>query len=140
MSYLIEQAVIFEKTTGRVLCSGTFQMLDRMVTETRDVLRGVEAVPNESYVSDGRVVAISSRPSEFYDFDWVLKHWVPNTFKAWEIAKGKRDSLLLASDWVVTKSTERNEAVSTSWMAYRQALRDITLQSDPLNLVWPVEP
>jgi hypothetical protein len=26
------------------------------------------------------------------------------------------------------------------WVAYRAALRDVTKQSDPFNIVWPVMP
>jgi hypothetical protein len=26
------------------------------------------------------------------------------------------------------------------WAAYRQALRDVTLQPDPFNIVWPTPP
>ena len=37
----------------------------------------------------------------------------------------ERDRLLLETDWVVTKATESGVPVSASWVAYRQALRDL---------------
>jgi len=31
-------------------------------------------------------------------------------------------------------------AQKAAWATYRQALRDITAQKDPLNITWPVKP
>ena len=43
--------------------------------------------------------------------------------------RSKRDALLQESDWVVARSYERGEPVPLDWAAYRQALRDVTLQN-----------
>ena len=57
-------------------------------------------------------------------------------------ARNQRDILLTKSDILVlpdrwaTYTEERQTALST----YRQALRDITTQSDPSNIVWPTLP
>jgi hypothetical protein len=51
-----------------------------------------------------------------------------------------RDRRLAASDWIVTRATERGEPVPAEWVAYRQALRDITGQADPLAIIWPTAP
>lgn len=59
---------------------------------------------------------------------------------AWAAVRAKRNALLAASDWIVTRAIERGEAVPAAWLAYRQALRDITLQADPFNIVWPPAP
>lgn len=58
----------------------------------------------------------------------------------WMQARFKRDQLLAASDWRVTRAQETGIALPPEWVQYRQALRDITQQSDPGNLVWPLEP
>ena len=58
----------------------------------------------------------------------------------WASVKQQRARLLAGSDWMVTKATESGQAVQPEWIAYRQALRDITLQSDPWVIVWPVAP
>lgn len=59
---------------------------------------------------------------------------------AWPLARKRRDSLLRDCDWAalpdVPLSTERRQ----QWQAYRQALRDITDQPDPFNIVWPTPP
>lgn len=55
-----------------------------------------------------------------------------------EIAK-KRNELLLASDW--TQLSDAPLPTKSAWTAYRQALRDITLQPDyPQTIVWPIKP
>lgn len=140
MIYPIEKVVVFEKATGRVVSSGTAQMPERMVTDTLDVLVGASAVPNESYVQAGAVVNVSQKPSQFHDFDWSAKQWVANPESAWYSIKKQRARLLAASDWMVTKAAESGQTVPPEWVAYRQALRDITLQADPWVIVWPVAP
>lgn len=57
--------------------------------------------------------------------------------------KRDRDAFLLQSDWtqlpdvISTMNTERAQ----EWKTYRQALRDITLQSEfPNEVVWPIKP
>lgn len=85
-------------------------------------------------------VDMPPKPSEFHDFDYTRKQWVANPEAAWASVKQKRARLLAGSDWMVTKATESGQAVPPVWMAYRQALRDITLQADPWAIVWPVAP
>lgn len=76
----------------------------------------------------------------FFEFDYGLKQWTASPVAAWAGAKQKRARALAESDWVVTKATERGQPVPGAWAAYRQALRDVTQQSDPFNIVWPVAP
>ncbi len=59
---------------------------------------------------------------------------------AWALIKQKRNSLLDATDWVVIRAIDRAEPVLLEWCEYRQALRDITLQTDPFNIIWPTPP
>jgi hypothetical protein len=56
----------------------------------------------------------------------------------WQIARAKRDELLAATDWVVARATELGEAVPSDYATYRQALRDITQQTDPRQIEWPL--
>ena len=56
----------------------------------------------------------------------------------WIDVRVKRNSLLLACDYTqLPDSLSQNK---TAWAEYRQALRDITNQPDPLNIVWPIAP
>lgn len=50
----------------------------------------------------------------------------------------KRNDLLTSSDW--TQLPDVPIATKEAWAVYRQALRDITLQPDPFNIVWPTPP
>ena len=60
--------------------------------------------------------------------------------KTWGIIRSERIRLLSECDWVVVKSQETGVGISTAWTEYRQALRDITTQSDPNNISWPEQP
>lgn len=59
---------------------------------------------------------------------------------AWTDVRAKRDALLGATDWRVTRAMELGELLPLEWQAYRQALRDITQQPDPENIHWPQLP
>ena len=58
----------------------------------------------------------------------------------WTVIRAERNALLTRSDWWVTKAAETGAIISDDQHAYRQALRDITIQSDPFNIVWPAPP
>jgi hypothetical protein len=58
----------------------------------------------------------------------------------WAQIKIERDQLLAASDWRVIKAVDTGVPLSEAWRVYRQALRDITTQSDPSNIIWPQAP
>ncbi len=56
-------------------------------------------------------------------------------------ARYKRDRLLNESDWVRLRAYDRGEPVPPEWLAYRQALRDITEQPGfPYEIEWPQRP
>ena len=61
-----------------------------------------------------------------------------NTESQWAKIRKQRDSLLQSCDW--TQLPDVNIPNKADWAAYRQALRDITNQSDPYNIVWPSDP
>lgn len=60
--------------------------------------------------------------------------------RQWESIRVERNSLLAESDWTQVKDSPLDEVKSQQWEVYRQALRDITLQEDPFNIIWPVKP
>ena len=57
--------------------------------------------------------------------------------REWEGIRQERNRLLAESDW-----TRLDDATADkdAWSVYRQALRDITLQPNPLEIQWPTEP
>jgi hypothetical protein len=67
--------------------------------------------------------------------------FVPDVTSTASTVRQQRDNLLSTSDWVVIKSQETEQPVPPEWVAYRQALRDITDQPGfPLDVVWPTAP
>ena len=56
----------------------------------------------------------------------------------WEEIRQIRNELLLECDW--TQLADIPTEIKTSWQSYRQQLRDVTTQSNPFNIVWPVKP
>jgi hypothetical protein len=66
----------------------------------------------------------------------------PTTEQLWRGVRDRRDTLLTQSDILVLPdrwaayTDEKRTALST----YRQALRNITTQSDPSSIVWPTLP
>lgn len=65
---------------------------------------------------------------------------VEKTEAQWNVARAERNGLLSNTDWWVTKAAETGGTINPEQHAYRQALRDITTQDDPFNIVWPEPP
>lgn len=57
--------------------------------------------------------------------------------QGWDMVRNKRNFLLIRSDWTQLPDAPVDAA---AWVTYRQALRDITTQTDPFNIVWPTAP
>lgn len=55
----------------------------------------------------------------------------------WLFIRSERDNKLKLSDWTQVLDAPVDQ---TAWAVYRQALRDITEQSDPFNIIWPTPP
>lgn len=60
--------------------------------------------------------------------------------KQWDVVRTTRNQYLLESDWTQLRDTPFTENKRGEWVQYRQALRDITTQTDPFNIVWPTKP
>lgn len=117
-------------------------------------LRVVEAFPltENTPIEDlfvdvqGRVRERMPKPSRFHRWNRELELWEdPRTAEQvadekWTLVRQKRQELLRDSDWVVTRATEEGGPVPKEWRDYRKALRDITLQTDPDAIVWPIPP
>jgi hypothetical protein len=62
------------------------------------------------------------------------------TPEQWLVIRGLRNSKLSSCDWTMLSDVPLAPSVKTEWETYRQALRDITDQSDPFNITWPTPP
>lgn len=58
----------------------------------------------------------------------------------WDAVRDKRNMLLTATDYTQFPDTPITIESKAEFVAYRQALRDITTQSDPNNIIWPTSP
>lgn len=112
-----------------------------------DKLAGVGALEGSfnwgtHYVSNGHAAPLPLAPSPHHRFNYTNKQWEdPRTAATeWPLVRATRDALLADTDWVVTKALELGTPVPDAWKTYRQALRNVTAQPDPFNLVWPVMP
>lgn len=70
----------------------------------------------------------------------VIADWAaPSNEDLANMIRMERDSLLSASDW--TQLPDVPQTLKDAWAVYRQALRDIPLQSGfPTYVVWPMKP
>jgi hypothetical protein len=57
----------------------------------------------------------------------------------WTFIRAQQKELLYKSDWTCSV-TDYSPPNKEKWVIYRQALRDVTTQLDPFNIVWPVHP
>lgn len=62
------------------------------------------------------------------------------TREKWMQIRGERNRLLSESDFTQLADVPVTPEKRAEWVAYRQALRDITLQPDPFAIVWPTDP
>lgn len=60
--------------------------------------------------------------------------------KQWETIRLQRNRKLMLCDWTQLSDTPLPEEEKAAWANYRQALRDVTTQSDPFTIIWPEEP
>lgn len=89
---------------------------------------------------DSTPVPLPPRPSAHHIFDYDVMEWIdPRTQQEqWQAVRAQRDMLLTECDW--TQLPDVPSSTRAAWTSYRQALRDITEQSDPFSIAWPVAP
>ena len=94
------------------------------------------------FVRLGRLVELPPKPSPNHRFDYQNNIWVGDTISAWADVRSRRNDKLAQSDWTDTASAPARlgQEVYDQWQTYRQALRAVTNQPDPFNIVWPISP
>jgi len=103
------------------------------------------AVPNEGFGIYGSVESESDYNNNVVYNDsskkpaWSAVQAGQNP-EQWNVIKAKRKGKLVACDWTVLTDVPMSDSKRTEWEVYRQALRDITGQSDPFNITWPTPP
>jgi hypothetical protein len=126
----------------------------KIVTSFSGELSLVDLTPYESYaqiedfgdsqtqyVENGYLVNIPEKPFVDSVFDYDTKSWAnPSADTRWQFIRLKRNNLLSTCDWTQSIDSPLSSEKKNEWATYRQALRDVTNQADPFNLVWPTQP
>ena len=127
-----------DRSTGEILYSGTGYDPQTLSSDKVLILEDVEY--KGGYLENGAHCDLPPQPTKHHIFDYTTKQWVdPRTAETqWPVVRAQRNARLSASDW--TQLPDVPLATKEAWAAYRQALRDVTLQSDPFAIDWPVAP
>lgn len=133
--------VLYSTEDGRILSSGTSFSPEKLIGPGQSILYpNGPCDPCRSYVEDGCVKAMPERPGDGYEFNYATKQWEPNLERLWHLVRERRDQLIGATDWRVMVAAETGVPLPREWSEYRQALREITNQSDPTAIAWPERP
>jgi len=112
-------------------------------SSTEDYIEGSYG-GDKYYIENKQPTLIPTAPNNYSIFNHDTKQWEKNQTdeQRWELIKMGRNMRLTASDWTDTLSAKARlgDELYQQWQTYRQALRDITTQADPFNIVWPVPP
>lgn len=94
--------------------------------KTQFVVEGTPCLVNNTYTQIWEIIQLSQPEIE------------ANTQSQWSKVRTQRDVLLAACDWTQLPDVPLDAPTKAEWVAYRQALRDVTNQADPHNIEWPV--
>lgn len=136
---------IYKKSNGEILKTCNCMELDIPLQYNGSIESFIKGSysSSEYYIENNIPVPIPESPNQFYTFDIDKKQWLDKRVTTtnetmWNIVKQRRNRLLLDCDW--TQLPDVPLSTKNNWAVYRQALRDITTQSDPFNIVWPISP
>ena len=104
--------------------------------------RFVDAKRNPDDVNDGSYFSVEE--NEVVEYQKVRpkteQEFLEEELNLWGNIRSRRNIELSESDWTQVLDSPFTPEEKEEWRLYRQALRDITLQTDPFNIVWPVKP
>jgi len=135
-------ASIYKKSTGQIIKTVSCPKSLITLQYNIDTESYIEGSYNDSkyYIENNIPILIPEPSNEYVIFNYDTKQWYdPRTIETeWDVIRNKRDNLLQTSDW--TQLPDVPITTKEAWATYRQALRDITNQSDPFNITWPTVP
>lgn len=109
------------------------------ITNTASTPIGLVKITDETYYellngqSNGKKIT-----SDSDGYPILVDQDLPTDEHQWNDIKQKRNALLMETDWTQLPDVSAN--IAEKYKLYRQALRDITTQADPFNIVWPIKP
>jgi len=126
--------------SGRILTTGVCQV-ETLELQGPLVYAGlVDPATHRIDVESGLPVALPPQPSPHHRFDYNAMEWALDAGSAWAAVRRQRETLIAATDWTALPDSPLTPEQRSSFIEYRQALRDITDQPDPTNIVWPTPP
>ena len=139
---MIKSITTYNIKTGEILRNITCSEGDIKYQYNPQIEYYIEGIfsSTEYYIVNDIPIQLPPLPNEYSIFDYNTKQWVDSRTNEteWNLVIEKRYKLLVNTDW--TQMPDVAIATKSEWATYRQALRDITTQSDPFNIVWPVPP
>jgi len=93
---------------------------------TKNITEGTPVLTNGIYYQNWIQTNASQR-----EIDYRLEN-------QWFIIRQTRNELLVECDW--TQLADVSAETKSIWSEYRQSLRDITSQTNPFSITWPVKP
>ena len=84
----------------------------------------------------GKTEIVEFTDAEKLEAEYYINHIAPK--ESMESLRMRRNKLLAESDW--TQSRDVFLSNDEEWKTYRQQLRDLPKNTDPLNPVWPTKP
>lgn len=143
--------LFYDTITGRVISKYSGMNPDLQLTGMPSGTSYIEGdISGDAYILENTIVKVPEKPGKDYEWDWISKSWnfseilkQQNLSELKDTIRINRNTLLQESDWTDTVSavSRLGQAKYDEWQTYRQALRDITLQSGyPTDIVWPNPP
>lgn len=135
--------------TTKIIRFGEGQIYEVIETENPEIYNapgymiygGGSVDPSTHYiVGSGKVTLKPNKPSDRHTFNYLTGQWFIDTDSEWDLVRRMRDRALQRCDWTQMPDVAMSDEVMNAWKAYRQALRDVTLQEDVLNIKWPISP
>lgn len=102
-----------------------------------------EVVPDPLPVIDELTQTVVSDPVVFDNGVWRQPYHVENIseMQASQRVRNHRNELLAETDWVTLRSVDTGVPVSSNYVTYRTALRNLPEQVGfPYSVVWPTKP
>ncbi len=99
-----------------------------LIDHTQNIIEGTPLKENDKWIRNWVVLSASQE-----EIDSRLQ-------SQWISIRAQRNRKLAESDWTQLNDASITAEQKSAWATYRQALRDITNQSDPFNISWPTAP
>ena len=96
----------------------------------------VNVAVGDDALADNWIASDTAVTGDIYA-DGVFSTPEPDAEAEWLVIRAKRNMKLAECDWTQLPDAPVDAG---AWSAYRQALRDITSQANPFEVVWPIAP